>query len=114
MEQLYRDSGELPRFENFRNVEMTRWPGAKATNAFSRFSVLGDELQRDAIVAPAFSGWLRAVVENVAVVAGATGTVILGARQDELEIRAGAEYSGNGREKARPAGAALVFHGGRE
>src|SRR5688572_13119532 len=80
----------------------------------SRFSVFGDELKRDAVVAPAFSGWLRPVIEDVAVVAAATGAVILGARQDELEIRGGAEYSGNGREKARPACAALVFHRGRE
>jgi hypothetical protein len=42
----------------------------------------------NAIAAPAFSGWRRTVIENVAMPAAATDTMILGARQDELEGRA--------------------------
>src|ERR671912_769416 len=40
----------------------------------------------------------------------ATDAVILGARQDQLIIGAGAEHAWNRREKTRPAGAAFVFH----
>ena len=60
----------------------------------SGFAPLGDKLQRDAIVAPAFSRRLRAVVENVAMVAAAARAMILGARQNEFEIRAGVEAAG--------------------
>jgi hypothetical protein len=52
------------------------------------FPILRYELQRNAIAAPAFSGWRRTVIENVAMPAAATDTMILGARQDELEGRA--------------------------
>ena len=50
----------------------------------------------------------------MAMMATAAHTMILGTRQDQLEIRAGAEGTWNGREKARPTGATLVFHRGSE
>jgi hypothetical protein len=56
-----------------------------SSNWFSRYSSLAalwNELQRDAVVAPALPGGRRAVVEDVAVVAAAADAVIFGARQN--------------------------------
>ncbi len=48
----------------------------------SGLAALGDELQRDAVVAPSFAGGSRTVTEDMAVVAAATRAVVLGARPD--------------------------------
>ena len=72
--------------------------------------VFGYEAERDAVVAVAQPGRLRTVVEEMALVAAAADAVVLGARIDQLEVALGAERAGNQREKARPAGAALVLH----
>lgn len=74
-----------------------------------------EKAQGDAVVAPALAGGRRTVVENVAVVAAATDTMIFAARQDQLVIRFVGECAGYRGEETRPAGAALVFHvGGKE
>src|SRR5258706_8482404 len=75
---------------------------------------LGNELQRQPVVAPTFARRRRAVVEDVAMMTAAADAVIFGARQDQFEIRAGFERRGNAREETRPAGAAVVFHLRRE
>src|SRR5207253_4118504 len=66
-----------------------------------------NELQRDAVVAVAQTGWLRTVVEDVTLVTAAARAMILGTRIDQLVIRRFADASGNDVEKARPAGAAF-------
>ena len=77
--------------------------------------MLRNKLERDTVVAPAFSRRWRTVVENMAMVAAATDAVVFGARQNQLIICARTEYPGNGGKKTRPTGAALVFHfGGKE
>ena len=96
-------------FSRIKKKDLTP-PRLSLTCHESSFAALGDEFQRDAIVAPAFACRRRAVVEDMAVVAAAANAMILCARQDQLKIRAGAEDSWNDREKARPPGAALVFH----
>src|SRR6185503_5203174 len=76
----------------------------------SGFAHLGDKLERDTIVAPAFSRRLWTVVEDMAMMAAAARAMILGARQNKFVICAGFERCRDRREKARPAGAAFVFH----
>src|SRR4249920_537934 len=51
-----------------------------------RFGALSNELQGDAVVAPALPCRFRAVVKNMAMVAAATDAVVFGARQDQLVI----------------------------
>jgi hypothetical protein len=75
-------------------------------------AALGDKFQHDAVVAPALAGRLRAVIEDVAMVAAAADAVVFGAREDQLVISAGAKHAWNRRKKARPACAALIFHVG--
>src|SRR4051794_1449053 len=75
---------------------------------------LRNEAQRHAIVAIALSGRRRPVIEHVAVVAAAAGAVVFGAREDELEVGLVAEGARDGREKTRPAGAAVELHRGTE
>src|SRR5262245_30049264 len=75
-------------------------------------SRLGNELERHPVVAPALAGGRRAVVEHVAVVATAALAVILGTRNKQQAVGLGLEHPGDGREKAGPAGAAVVLHGG--
>ena len=82
--------------------------------AQSNLAGLRNELQSYAVVAPSFSGGRRAVVEDMAMVAAATRTVIFGAWQNQFEIRAGLKGAWNARKKARPACAAVVFHLGGE
>src|SRR5688572_28860717 len=71
---------------------------------------LGNKAQCDAVVAPPLARGRRTVVEQVTVVSAAFRAVILGAGQQQLEILAGFEGAGNGREEARPTRAALVLH----
>src|SRR4029077_2386021 len=70
---------------------------------------LRHELQRDAVVAIALAGGLRAVVEHVTLVAVATRAVVFGAWQHELEIGLGAQRAVDRRVKARPSRATLVL-----
>src|SRR6185369_17119524 len=86
------------------------WP----RNCGLRLPVLRDELQRHAVVAIALAGGLRAVIEQVAVVAAAARAVVLGARIDDLVVRGGLEGARDGDEERGPAGAALVLHFGSE
>lgn len=79
------------------------------------FAALGEELQGDAVVAPALSGRRRAVAEDMSMMAGAADAMVFGARQDQEVIRFGAEDAGDRGKKARPASAAVVFHlGGKQ
>src|SRR6185369_1682396 len=71
---------------------------------------LRDELQRDAVVAPALIGRRRAVVENMAVVAAAARAVIFQPRVDQEEVLLLLERARDGGEEARPAGAGVEFH----
>src|SRR5258706_2138681 len=88
-------------------------PAAPISGGFLRRSV-GDEAQRDAVVAVAQAGGLRPVVEYVAVMAAAAHAVVLGALHEELAVDRGAEHARDGREEARPAGAAVELHRGGE
>src|SRR5690554_5105256 len=72
------------------------------------------EAQRQAVVAPAFAGGGRAVVEDVAVVAAAARAMVFGARPQQLEVALGAESVGQMRVEAGPAGTAVELHVGRE
>src|SRR5262245_60298498 len=78
--------------------------------ARSRRAGLGDKSQRNAVVAVAQARRLGAVVEHVAVMAPAADAVVLGPREDQLEIALGAEHARDRGEEARPAGAAVVLH----
>src|SRR4051794_12063992 len=65
------------------------------------------ELERHAVVAIALAGRLRAVVEDVALVALAARAMVFGARHDQQEVGLLLEVAGNVVVEARPAGAAL-------
>jgi hypothetical protein len=86
-----------------------RGPGVHRPEAL-RFATFRNELQRDAVVAPAFPSRWRAVVKDMATVAGATRAMIFRTRQNQFEIRTGLECAGYRRKEAWPAGAAFVFH----
>src|SRR5437879_5675071 len=73
-------------------------------------AALGDEAERDAVVAVALPGRLGAVIEDVAVVAAAAAAVVLGARHPDLDIGRGAQPAGDRGEEAWPAGAAVKLH----
>src|SRR5258706_2829884 len=70
----------------------------------------GLENQRDAVIAPALSGGLRSVVEDVAVMPAAACAMVFGARKNQFEIATGVERTGQGGKKTRPAGAAVELH----
>ena len=73
------------------------------------------ELQGDAVHAVAQAGRLRAILENVAEVAAATGAVDLGAGLEEAAVRGGADVGGiDRRPEARPASAGVEFLRGVE
>src|ERR1700674_2682719 len=69
-----------------------------------------DELQRQAVVAPALAGRRRPVIENMSLMPAAARAVILGPRQDKLEVLLGREMPRNTGKKARPSSAAIEFH----
>ena len=69
-----------------------------------------DELQRQAVVAPALAGRRRPVIKDMSLMPTAARTVILGPRQDKLEVLLGREMPRNAGKKARPSGAAIEFH----
>lgn len=73
-------------------------------------SLTRDEFQRQAVIAVAPAGWFGAVIKNVALMAAATGAVVLGARIEETGILAGLYMIGDDAEEAGPASAAIVFH----
>src|SRR5262245_32474290 len=89
-------------------------PHCLTASLFHRLGLsrLGNELERQPVVAPALAGGRRAVVEHVPVVAAAALAVIFGAREEQQVIGLGFEHAWDGREKARPAGAAVELHGG--
>ena len=102
-----------------RTVYERRAAPARAAGRFrqaaTRPNGLGrDELQRDAVVAVALAGRLRAVVEDVALVAAAARAVVLGARNEHLEVGLGRHARPDGGVEARPAGAALELRLRRE
>src|SRR3990172_6260907 len=66
-----------------------------------------DELQSYSIVAPALSGRLGAVVENVALMPAAAPAVVFLSRQDQLEVGLGFDIPLDRLREARPAGAAF-------
>src|SRR5262249_57793903 len=68
-----------------------------------------NELERDPVVAVAQPGGLWPVVEHVALVASATRTVVLGARDDYLVVGHRLNATGDHVIEARPAGAAVVL-----
>src|SRR5580692_9585468 len=71
---------------------------------------LRNEPQRHAVVAVTQSGRLRAVIEDVSLVAPTANAMVFGAGNDQLEVLLGGEAAGNQGKKARPSGAAVVFH----
>src|SRR3982750_3458089 len=71
------------------------------------FRCFGNELERDAVVAIAFAGRRRSVIEDVTVMPAAADAVVLGAGIKNLMIGARTEYARNAREKTRPPGAAF-------
>src|SRR5215218_9476337 len=75
-----------------------------------RFAV-GDELERQAVVAPALSGRRWAVVEDVALVAAASHAVVFGARDHEPVVALGCHAPGDWFVETRPAGAAFELRG---
>ena len=54
-------------------------PAAGLPPRFRQLVAFGDELQRDAVVAKALSGRLRAIVEDVPLMPATAGAVIFGA-----------------------------------
>src|SRR5207249_5517142 len=60
-----------------------------------------------AVVAVALSGGRRAVVEDMPLVPSASGAMVFGARQEELEVALRLHPSFQRLEEARPAGAAV-------
>src|SRR5690606_9411961 len=84
------------------------WAGTIAGTPTAGSVVIGgDELQCQAVVAVALAGGRGTVVEHVALVAAAAGAMVLGARQDQLEVAPGFDRALDGLEEARPAGAAV-------
>src|SRR3954470_12599122 len=77
-------------------------------------NLLRQEFQRNPVVAPALVGRRGAVVEEVAMVAAAAGAVVLGARVNQEIVLLLLEGSRNRGEEARPAGAGVELHLGRE
>jgi len=71
----------------------------------------GDKTQCYTIIAPALSGGRWAIVKDVPVVPAAAYTMVLNAWPDQFKIPFGSKHLGDGRKKARPAGAAIKFHG---
>lgn len=69
-----------------------------------------DELQGDAVVAPAFMTGRRPVVEPMPLMTTAFDTVVLSAGNNDLEIQFGREMPRNTREETGPACSAVVFH----
>ena len=49
------------------------------------------EFQCNRVDAVSLAGWLRTVLEDVSLVAATTGAVVLGARQEELEVALGVD-----------------------
>src|SRR5687767_2177913 len=88
--------------------------GSGCELGLSLAAVLGNELERRAVVAPALVGRRRAVVEDVAVVPAAALAVVLGARIDQIEVLLLVEHPGDGGEERRPARARFVLHLGSE
>src|SRR5580700_7882460 len=67
----------------------------------------GLELQCHPVVAEAFAGRRRTVVEHVALVASAARAVVFGARQDQVEVALEFDGARQRLKKARPAGSAV-------
>ena len=70
----------------------------------------GKKDECDSVVAVAQAGGCGAVVKAVALVSVALCAVVFGTREEQLEVAAGGDGPLNNIEKARPAGAALIFH----
>ena len=73
-----------------------------------------DELQGHTVVAPPLAGRRRPVLEHVPLVAAATGAVIFGPGQDQLEVPLGLHVTLDVGEEAGPPGTAVELHLGRE
>src|SRR5450755_3729228 len=69
-----------------------------------------NEPERHAVVAPALAGRRRPVIKDMSLMPAAARAVILGPRQDKLEVLLGREMTRNAGKKARPAGAAIELH----
>src|SRR5256714_10568931 len=69
-----------------------------------------DELESQAVVAPALARGSRPVVENVSLMSAAAYAVIFRSRQYELHVLLGGQVARDAGEKARPAGPAFEFH----
>ena len=70
---------------------------------------LGNEQQRQAVVAPSFAAGCRTVVEDVSLVSFAARAMILGTRQYQLEVLLRADVPRDRLSKARPTGTAVEF-----
>ena len=69
------------------------------------------ELQSNAIVAIAFSGRRRTIIENMSLMPAATTAMIFRAQQQKLEITFGCNRSGKRIEEAGPPRSCVVFRG---
>jgi hypothetical protein len=82
------------------DIDACRWRHALAESASLRSQLRQrfsgrDEIQRNAVVTPPLSGRGRPIVEHVALVAAATDAVVLGSRDDQLEISFGFQPAGH-------------------
>ena len=73
-----------------------------------------NKLQRYAVVAPSFPARRRPVTEHVALMASATGAMILGSRENHLVVAFRFHVAFYRLSKAWPSGAAFIFVGAVE
>src|SRR5262245_44067437 len=76
----------------------------------SGFAGLGNELERDAVVAITLAGGSRPIVEHVTVMAAAADAVVLDARREQSKVLLRPENARDRGEETGPARAAVVFH----
>src|SRR5215204_1407997 len=75
---------------------------------------LGDELEREPVVAPALSGRARTVVEHGALMSATPHAVIFSTRDDQPVVAVGAHTPGDRLVEAGPPGAAVELRPGVE
>jgi hypothetical protein len=68
-----------------------------------------NEKQRKSVIAPAFSSGRGTVLEYMTLVSTTSDAVILGPRQDQLEVTLGTHRTVDGLREAGPSGPALVL-----
>src|SRR3990167_8090296 len=84
-------------------------PVSHSCSQLRQFFGARHKLQRQAVVAIAQSGRFRAVVENMALMATATGAMIFRARPDQFEIGFGQQRARKVIIKTGPTGPAVIL-----